>query len=149
MFDVEEDSSVMDGAIAIVVVADRAIKFMISKNVIECLALCRPGTRRRGFHLGAVNGIDSAGSDELAVHLDHTGIAGLDGTKLGVIANLRNYDSAAVDGVYQAFPDIEFLGFAVHDDRQGSSPPLIDWWMLVRAACRRKDLISVDSRLSC
>ena len=146
MFDGKEDRSVVDGTIAVVVVADRAIKLMIAKNVVERLMLRRPRSRRRGFHLGTVDGICSAGSHELAVHLDHTGIAGLDRTKLRMIANLRNHDSVAVEGVDQALSRLDFQRLAVHDDRQGSSPPFIDWWMLVRATCRRKALICIDSR---
>src|SRR5579863_4083693 len=123
MFDLEENRGVVDGAIAVVVVADRAVKQMIAKDAIEgftarCLCFRRPG-----FDMGAVNGIGSAGSHEFAVHLDHAGIAGLDGTKLGMIADLRNQDSAAVDDIDQEFSRLHLLSLAVHGDRQKSNLP--------------------------
>jgi len=73
--------------------------------------------------MDAVDGIGSAGSHELAVHLDHAGIAGLDWTKLGMIADLRNHESATVDDVDQALPRLDLLRLAVHDNRQGSNLP--------------------------
>src|SRR5215469_18816505 len=124
MFDLEEDGSVVDGAVAIVVVADRAVEQMIAQDTIEGFALrcLHPG--RPGFDPDAVDGSGSAGSHELAVHLNQAGIAGLDGTKLGMIADLRNQSSAAVNSVDQALPRLDLLGLAVHDNRQASNLPL-------------------------
>src|SRR5271170_4890582 len=123
MFDFEEDRSVMDGAVAVVIVADRAVEQMIAEDAIEGLTLRCLRPRRRDLDLGVVDGIGSTGPHELAVHLDHAGIACLDGTKLGMIADLRNQDSAAVEGFDQALPRTDLLRLAVHVNRQGSNLP--------------------------
>jgi len=145
MFDFEENRGVVDGTVAVVIVADRAVEQMIAEDAIKCLTLRCPRPRRCGLDMGAVNGIGSTGPHELAVHLDHAGIAGLDGTKLGVKADLGNQDSAAVDGLDQALPGLELLGLAVYDNRQGSTP-FIDCRMLVCTTCGRKALFCIGSQ---
>jgi hypothetical protein len=69
----------------------------------------------------------ATGSHQLAIHLDHAGIAGLDGTKLGVIADLGNLDSATVDGVDQALPGLDDLACGLPlmvTDMRKVRPPL-------------------------
>lgn len=120
MFDFEENRSVVNGAIAIVVVADRAVKLMIPENVIEGLTLRCLRSRRRSLDLNAINRGGSASPHELAVQLHHARIAGLDGAELRMVADLRNGDPAAIDGVDQVLPRLDLLSLVVHEYRQGS-----------------------------
>jgi hypothetical protein len=72
---------------------------MIAQNAIKGFPLGRVRTRRGCNHVHAIRGHGAAGSQQLAVDLDHTGVTGLDGSKLGMIANLRYFDSATVDQI--------------------------------------------------
>ena len=93
----------MHGAVAVVVVADRAVEHVIAEDAVKGFALRRVRARRGRHHVHALGRHGAAGSHQFAVDLHHAGIAGLDRSKLGVIANLRYFDSATVDQVDQAF----------------------------------------------
>ncbi len=114
MLDCEQLGGVMHGAVAVVVVADRAVEQMIAEDAVKGFALRRIRTRRRGDHVHALGGHGAAGSHQFAVDLHHAGIAGLDRSKLGVIANVRYFDSAAVDQVDQALSRLNCLWLAVN-----------------------------------
>ena len=103
----EQLGGVVHGAVAVVVVADRAVEQMVAEDAIEGFALRRVRARRRCDDVHALRGHGAAGSHQLAVDLDHAGIAGLDRSELGVIADLRYFDSAAVDQVDQALSRLE------------------------------------------
>jgi hypothetical protein len=88
MLNGEHFRGVMHGAVTIVVVADSAIELMIAQNAIEGLpprGECRLGDSRNP-HARRNDGCASA--YEIPIHLDYAGIAGLNGTQLGVITNL-------------------------------------------------------------
>jgi hypothetical protein len=123
MFDGEQNRGVVDGAVAVVIVADRAVEQMISEDAIEGITLRCLRPRWPGFDMGAIDSIGSAGSHKLAVHLNHAGIASLDWTKLRMIADLRNHDSATVEGVDQSLSGLDLLRLSVHDNGQGSDLP--------------------------
>ena len=89
MLDREQLGGVMHGAVAVVVVADRAVEQMIAEDAVKGFALRRVRARRRRNHVHALRGHGAAGSHQLAVDLHHAGVAGLNRSKLGVIANLR------------------------------------------------------------
>jgi len=77
------------GAIAVTVIANRAVELVIAENPIKRFALgfARGGGIRSDTQAWRYSG--SAGAHELAINLHHTGVAGLNWTKLRVIANLR------------------------------------------------------------
>jgi hypothetical protein len=99
----------MNGAVAVVVIANRAIEHMIAEDAVKGFALRRVRTRRRGDHVHALCSHRSASSYQFAVDFNHAGIAGLDRPKLGVIANVRYFDSATVDQVDQALSGLDCL----------------------------------------
>ena len=110
MLDVEQRGGVVHRAVAVVVVADRAVEQMIAEDAVKGFALrCVCARGEEVDHVHAVRGHGAAGSHQLAVDLHHAGVAGLDRSKLRVIADLRNSDSAAVDHVDQAFPGLDRL----------------------------------------
>ena len=79
---------VVDGAVAVVVVADGAVEVVIVENAIEGFALGHVGAGAFGDdrHAGGHRG--GARSHQLAVDLDHAGVAGFDGAHQGVVADL-------------------------------------------------------------
>jgi hypothetical protein len=112
----------MDCAIAVVIVADRAVKQMITENSIERLALCRLGAHRIGDDIHAVCSNGAASSHKLSIHFNHTGIASLHSTQLGMIANLRQGYTASVDCIDKAFTSPDGLHLAVYRNCHGLAP---------------------------
>jgi hypothetical protein len=98
MGDVEERRRIVNRAVAVVVVTDGAVQQMVMQDAIEGIELrifrpcgfCNDGYRGSNFH--------ATSADELTIDLHHAGIAGLNGPKLGVIADLGDFPAAAIDG---------------------------------------------------
>ena len=88
MFNGQQLGCVMDRTVPVVVVADRAVEKVIAKNPVKCFPPCgtRLGGIRLHFHPGPNSG--RACPDEIAVHLHHTGVTGLNGAELRVITHL-------------------------------------------------------------
>ena len=105
MLDVERPGGVVDNAVAVVVVANGAVKLVVAEDAVEGFALggFRADGGRGDFH--AVGGHSRAGADELAVDFHEAGVAGLDGAELRMIANLGNLDAGAVHEVEQTFAE--------------------------------------------
>ena len=78
VFHGQQFGSVVDCAVAVVVVAHRAVKLMIAENAVERLGAgsSRAAGRRGDFH--SVGRHRGASSNQLAIHLHYAGIAGLD-----------------------------------------------------------------------
>ena len=109
MLDGEEFGGVMNGAVAVVIVAHGAVEHVVAQNAVEGFALRRVRARRACDNVHALRGRHATGSHQFAVNLHHAGIAALDGAKLGVITNVRYFDSAAVDEVNQALSSLDCL----------------------------------------
>jgi hypothetical protein len=103
MLDGERPGSVMHGAIAITVVANRAVQQVIAEDAIKGFALggISPGRGRRNGH--AVDKLGRASANQLSVDLDHAGVAGLNGAKLVVVTDLGKLDADSVDQIDQPF----------------------------------------------
>src|ERR1700734_1761647 len=89
MLYVEIFSCVVDGAIAIVVVADRAVQHVILKNPVEGLALRDVHRLACCLDLHASRNLCRTGPRQLAVDLDDAGIAALDRAHLLQVADMR------------------------------------------------------------
>ena len=89
------------GAIAVTVVANRAVKLVVAEEPIERLPLSF--ARRSGIRgdTQAWRHSGDAGPHEFAVNLNHAGVAGLDRAKLRVIANVGQLNATAVDDIDQ------------------------------------------------
>ena len=118
---------VVDGAIAIVVVANRAVEHVIAENAIECFHL-------RGRRLARIGGdpipsatAGRAGPHEPAVHFDHAGVAGLNRAELRVIADLGDRPASTVDQIDEKLAGLGFLNDAVNRnlDHSLSLPQLV------------------------
>jgi len=116
VLDGQHFGGVVDGAVAVVVVADGAIEHVVFEEAVEGLALRGGGGRGIGGDDHPVFGGRGAGADEFAVGLDHAGIAGLDGTELGVIADLGEFDAGRVDDLEEQFTVAKLLRFIVKGD---------------------------------
>ena len=90
MLDGQESRGVVDGAVAIVVVADRAVEQVVAKDAIEGFPLCTRCARRGREDQHSIRSGRGAGSDQAPIDFHHAGVAGLDRAKLWVIANLGN-----------------------------------------------------------
>src|SRR5262249_3145969 len=102
MFDCQQFGGVVDGAIAVVVVADSAVEQMITQNAIEGLALSVDDFGGFGGDLHACGNGACAGPDEFAIDFDEASVAGLERAELGVITDLRNRNAGAVENVNEA-----------------------------------------------
>ena len=74
----------------IIVVANGAVEHVVLQNAIERLALGYIHLVAFGLdpHLGG--DLRSAGANQLSIHLDHAGVAGLDRPHLLHVTGLRN-----------------------------------------------------------
>jgi hypothetical protein len=126
MFNREQLRRVVDGAVAVVVVANGAIEQVVGENPVERLPLCgrRGGGPCRHRHAFAHHG--GAGPDELSVHFDHARVAGLERAKLRVVAHSRQFDAAAGDDVDEAFAGLCFLDGPVNHHADHCRP-LLFW----------------------
>ena len=99
VFYVEVCGGVVDGAVLVVVIADGAVEEMVAEDAIEGFAL--GGVDCFGLRVDGEAGSDfaSTGAGELAVDLDHAGVAGADGAELRVITDLRDFEAGVVEGV--------------------------------------------------
>ena len=100
---VELGGGVVDGAVAVVVVADRAVQVVVFEDAIKGLAFGDVGAVGVGENLLADGHGGAAGADQLAVEFDHAGVAAADGSHGGQIADLRDAGDAfdrrlAIDG---------------------------------------------------
>jgi hypothetical protein len=114
MFDREEFGGVMDRAIAVIIVANGAVKHVVAEYAVKRLPLggCRPCRLRRNHHPGLCQG--RAGPDELSIHLDHACVAGLNRAKLGMITHMRNLSARTFQEIQQAFLEVRFRDRAVN-----------------------------------
>jgi hypothetical protein len=109
MLDSEQPGRIVDGTVAIVVVADCAIEEMIAKNSIEGFELSRTGLWGSCRHIHAGQCGDATCSDEPTVNFDHTRIAGLNRPKLRVVTDLREFSAGAVDRIDEPFAVLNLL----------------------------------------
>jgi hypothetical protein len=89
---------------------------MIAEDAVKSFTLRRIRACRGCKHGHAIRGQRATGSNQLAIHLDHARVAGLDGTQLRVIANLWNLNAAPVRNVNQTLPGLDRVRLAVHRD---------------------------------
>jgi hypothetical protein len=109
MLNREKLSGVMYCAVPVVVVADCAVEQMVAEDAIKGFALRRVRPWRRCDDVHALGSRDATGSHQLAVHLHHAGIAGLNGAKLRVVTNMRHFDSATVNQFNQQLSRLDSL----------------------------------------
>jgi hypothetical protein len=113
----------MDGAVPVVVVANRTVENVIAQNAVKRLALrCAGYLRfRQDLHPCAHGG--RACSHELSVDLYHARITRLDRTQLRVIADLRNLHPHPINDIDQAFTARRFLNYTIDCYCYHRSPP--------------------------
>jgi hypothetical protein len=116
VFDVKESGGVMHRTVAVVVIANRTVEKMIAEDTVKSLALRRIRACRACNYLHTVRSEGAARSYELSIYFDHAGIAGLDRSKLRVIADLRNLDTATIDCIDQVLTGPDRLRLAVNRD---------------------------------
>ncbi len=88
VFYVENGSGVVDGAVLVVVVADRTVEHVVLEDAVEGLALGHVGEIAGGDDVHAGSNLGSAGARQLAIHLDHAGIATFYRAHLREVADL-------------------------------------------------------------
>ncbi len=116
----QQPGGVVHGAVAVVVIADRAVQQVVGEDPVKALRLRLSRARafghnhRSGFHPGG------AGPLERTVDLDKAGVAGLDGPQLLEIADVRHLAlgpaQGALQGVDQQLSGQCFRRHAVHAD---------------------------------
>ena len=115
VLDAQQLGRVVDGAVAVVVVAHRAVELVVAEDAVEGCALRVLGCRGRGRHQHVARHLRSARPHQRAVDLHHARVAGLYGAELRVIADLRNLDATAVEQVDEALARCRLVGSPVHD----------------------------------
>ena len=93
----------MDDAIAVVIIADRAVKHVVLEQTVERLPLRGIGPDRLGLDNHARSGTGGAGARQLSIDLDQAGVASLDGTKLVMITDTRNLGVPAQQEIDEKF----------------------------------------------
>ena len=101
----------MDSAIAIVVVAHRAIEKVIAEDAIESFHLGSGSLLRLRGDVHSIGNLGRACPDQAAVCLYHAGVTRLNRAELRVVANMRNRDVRAVEQINQ-----ELIGFGFSND---------------------------------
>lgn len=126
---------VMDGAITIVVVADRAVEHVVAENAIKSFHLCGCclGGLRRDSH--SICGYGRAGSNQSAVHFNNACVASLNRPELRVVADMRNRSATTVDETDEKLIGLGFLRDSVnfyirhkvclHATRTASQSPVV------------------------
>ena len=109
MLHLEHLGRVVDRAIAVVVVADRAVKHVVGEDPVESLPLRGIGPGRLGLHLHPVANRGGASPDQMSVDLDQAGVACLDGTELVMITNLGKFFTNSINYVDQSFTDFDLI----------------------------------------
>jgi hypothetical protein len=89
---------------------------VVAEDSVKGFALRCVRARRRCGDVHAFRGDGAASFHQFAVNLHHTGVAGLDRTKLRMVANMWNFDSRAVDQIDQPFSRLNFLPPALNSD---------------------------------
>ena len=106
---------VMNGAISIVVIADRAIEKMITENAIKGFCLrCRSLCRFCG-NGHSISDFGCARPNQSAI-LFHTCVTRLNRVELWVIADVGNRSACAVNQIDEKFVELCFLNDAVNID---------------------------------
>src|SRR5882672_11164984 len=97
MLDGHQLGRVVHRTIPVVIVADGAVKHVVAQNTVEGFPLS--GDRSCGSRGNVHSGCDvgGAGPDQLAVHLHHARVAGLNRTELRMVANLGNFRTDTID----------------------------------------------------
>ena len=124
MLDGQQFRRVMDRAIAIVVVANRAVEHVVAENSIECLHLRGRRRRRLGGDAHSIGDPRRAGSDQAAVHFNHAGVARLNRAELRVVADLGNRSASTVDQIDENLIELGFLSDAINLNIDHSFFPL-------------------------
>ena len=106
----------MDGAISIIVVADRAIEKVIAENAIESFHLGSGSLRRPRRDGHPISNFGRAGPGESAVCFHHACVTRLNWAELWVIADVRNRSSCALDQIDEKFVGLRFSNNAVKID---------------------------------
>ena len=98
-------SCVVDCAIAVVVIANSAVKLVVLKDPVERLALGDIGTLAAGGDCHPSLRLGCARAHQFSVHFHHAGVARLDGPHLRVVANLREIPARqrSIHGLHQQF----------------------------------------------
>jgi len=124
VLDGEQLGRVVDGAVPVVVVADRAVEEMVAEDTVERRALRALRGRRPRRHHHPVAGLCSARPHQLAPDLHQAGVTGLDGPEARVVAHVRNADAAPVEEVDEALMRRCFVDVFVdgHTDHRRSGP---------------------------
>jgi hypothetical protein len=118
MFDAQQFGGVMDRTIAVAVIADRAVKQVVTQDSVERFRLRLLGQFRLSAHRHSRGNGGGACPYQFPIDLDHAGIAGLDWTKLRVITHLREFGTRGVEYVDESFAGLCFNNNTIDCDSQ-------------------------------
>jgi hypothetical protein len=104
---------VVDRAIPVVIVADRAVEHVVAEDPVERLTLCGVGPWGLGGNLHASGNSGCACSDKLPVDLDHAGVTRLNRAELGMITNVGNFGASSQKEINETFVRLCFNGQAI------------------------------------
>jgi hypothetical protein len=100
---------VVHRAVAVIVVADRAVKHMVLEQTVEGFALRGVSPGGFGLDLHPGGNLCRAGAPKLAVDLHHTSIARLNWAELMMVTHTRDLEFVAEEQI-----DEKFIGFCFH-----------------------------------
>jgi hypothetical protein len=100
---------VVHRAVAVIVVADRAVKHMVLEQTVEGFPLRGVSPGRLGLHLHAGGNLCGAGAPKLAVDLHNASVARLDRAELMMVTHTRDPEFLAEQQI-----DEKFIGFCFY-----------------------------------
>ena len=105
---------VMHRAIAIVVVANRAVEHVVAENPIECLHLRGRCLRGLGGDPHSLCDSSRAGPHQAAVRFNHARVTRLNRTELRVVADVGDRPASTVDQIDEKLVGLGFLNDTVN-----------------------------------
>jgi hypothetical protein len=113
VLDAQQFFRVVDSAVSVVIIADRAVENVIGENAVERFSLRSAGVLGVCKNLHPGGHCRGARSHEFPIGLYHAGVTRLDRTKLRVIADLRKLHPRSIDDINQALTAHRFLNFTI------------------------------------
>src|SRR6266850_1917865 len=113
---------VVNDAVAVVVVADGAIKEVIAQNAIERFRSRQLRPLRRDLHGHVVRNRSRTGAHQLSIEFHKAGVASLDRAELRVIADVGKLNSGAANRVDETLSFPGFVGGTINENRHLSEP---------------------------
>jgi len=116
MFHIQIGGRIVNGAVLVVVVANRAVEKVIFEDAVERFSLRDIHGVRFGLDTHATDQLSGARSGQPAIDLHHARVTGLDWAHLWVVTDLRQLLIKTIDQINSEFALVRDAGFPIQGD---------------------------------